>query len=83
MSFASFVSGMAAVQRPLFRTVAQLPQAPAVVLESFKQHSSFVSDRGTDLCVCCRADTGIPSHQDIAMRPLYVEGVGQHCRRCF
>ena len=42
----------------------------------------FVSDKGTDLCVLCGADTGIPAETPIDQRVGYVEGSGQICRKC-
>ena len=42
----------------------------------------FVSDKGTDLCVLCGAETGIPTETPIDQRVGYVEGSGQICRKC-
>ena len=42
----------------------------------------FISERGTDLCVICKADTGIPTDTHIDMRAYYVDGVGQLCSEC-
>lgn len=44
--------------------------------------NNFVSEHGTDLCVLCSADTGIPTDTHIDLRSNYVEGVGQLCRKC-
>jgi hypothetical protein len=44
--------------------------------------SPWVSARGTDLCVCCGADTGWPTHTPVASRQHYVEGSGQNCVGC-
>lgn len=42
----------------------------------------FVSDHGTDLCVICKADTGIPTETHIDERAFYIEGAGQLCKDC-
>lgn len=42
----------------------------------------FVSARGTDICVICGADTGIPTDTPIWLRDGYVEGSGQCCAVC-
>lgn len=39
----------------------------------------FVSEHGTDLCVICKADTGIPTGTHVSRRTHYVEGIGQLC----
>lgn len=43
---------------------------------------TYVSERGTDLCVVCRADTGIPTDAPLDQRQHYAEGVGQCCAQC-
>jgi len=43
---------------------------------------TYVSERGADLCVVCRADTGIPTDTPVDQRQHYVEGVGQCCAQC-
>ncbi len=43
---------------------------------------SYVSDHGTDLCVICRNDTGIPTDTPIDQRENYIEGSGQCCAVC-
>jgi len=43
---------------------------------------AFVSDHGTELCVCCRQDTGIPVTRDVRLRPGFEDGVGQFCESC-
>lgn len=47
-----------------------------------KPKRKFVSERGTDLCVICGADTGIPTVTPIDQRYGYIEGSGQCCRKC-
>jgi hypothetical protein len=42
----------------------------------------FTSSRGTEICVVCHADTGIPSSVPVDQRLGYVEGVGQCCAKC-
>lgn len=42
----------------------------------------FVSGEGTDLCVICGADTGIPTETHIDFRIGYVAGSGQACVLC-
>lgn len=44
--------------------------------------SEYISEFGTDLCVGCRADTGIPTDTPIDDRTKYVEGSGQCCAAC-
>jgi hypothetical protein len=44
---------------------------------------AMITSRGTDLCVCCSADTGVPTVRDVANRRHYVDGVGQFCKKCF
>lgn len=43
---------------------------------------SFVSGCGTDLCVICGCDTGIPTDTHVDFRFGYIEGSGQCCREC-
>lgn len=38
---------------------------------------------GTEHCIFCTIDTGIPRTLDISERLYYVEGVGQMCRDCW
>lgn len=57
--------------------------APALTARTLKPQRSFVSNRGTDLCVCCGADTGVPTIQHITARRYYVVGIGQFCDRCY
>lgn len=42
----------------------------------------FTSERGTDLCVVCHRDTGVPTPTPIKNRTNYVQGVGQCCTIC-
>lgn len=49
---------------------------------SMTEPLSYVSDHGTDLCVICRSDTGIPSNTPIDHRENYIEGSGQCCAVC-
>lgn len=42
----------------------------------------YVSEFGTDLCVGCRADTGIPTDTPVEDRSKYVDGSGQYCASC-
>ncbi len=41
----------------------------------------FVTAHGTDRCVICYRDTGIPSDTMVDYRPFYTEA-GQCCREC-
>lgn len=43
---------------------------------------ALVSSHGTDLCVLCGRDTGIPTDTPIDQRRGYVEGSGQACIDC-
>jgi hypothetical protein len=43
---------------------------------------AFITARGTDVCVVCGADTGVPSGLDIEFRRGYTVGAGQTCARC-
>jgi hypothetical protein len=47
-----------------------------------KPDRTFVSINGTDLCVICGTDTGIPTDTPIHLRVGYVEGCGQCCDVC-
>ena len=42
----------------------------------------YVSARQTELCVCCRRDTGVPVSMPIEFRSNYVAGNGQYCPSC-
>lgn len=42
----------------------------------------FVSAHKTELCVCCRRDTGVPVSMPIEYRRNYVAGNGQYCPSC-
>jgi hypothetical protein len=79
----SFVSSVSLFQRPFVRAKKLEATFPALHIDSLSRPSEFVSHHGTDLCVGCRADTGVPSHQHVSERRHYVEGVGQYCRHCF
>lgn len=43
---------------------------------------NFISQRGTELCVICHADTHIPDSKPVSERYSYVDGVGQCCAAC-
>jgi hypothetical protein len=43
---------------------------------------AFVTEKGTEACVCCGADTGVPAERDISLRHEYTIGAGQACSRC-
>ena len=36
-----------------------------------------------DLCVSCKADTGVRTDHSIELRMYYVEGFGQLCEKCW
>lgn len=40
-------------------------------------------DNSTELCVCCRADTGVRKSTPVDIRKHYVHGIGQVCVACF
>ncbi|MDX2205521.1 MAG: hypothetical protein NW223_22415 [Hyphomicrobiaceae bacterium] len=46
------------------------------------QPVAFISARGTELCVVCHTDTGVPVQQAVDTRAHYVAGVGQCCEHC-
>ncbi len=49
----------------------------------FRPDPSFISEQGTELCVCCGKDTGISALLHVDERPYYVDSVGQHCKECY
>lgn len=46
-------------------------------------NKEYVSEHGTDLCVLCKADTGIPTDMAVQYRYTYVECIGQFCNTCY
>ncbi len=52
-------------------------------LTGVRPDSSFISEQGTELCVCCGKDTGISVLKHVDEREYYVDGVGQHCDECY
>ena len=59
-------------------------ERPAVHLASQLLANQFknVTSHGTEICVCCGADTGIPTDLDINLRTGYISGGGQLCGHC-
>lgn len=45
--------------------------------------NKFEEKNGTERCVLCGRDTGIPSNRPIKDRENYVYGCGQLCGLCF
>ena len=56
--------------------------AATTLKTSLGPNPEFIGDRGTEICVVCGADTGIPSELEIGRRVGYVVGAGQCCRTC-
>ena len=58
------------------------------ILEVEKPLTDLASPRkgvtayGTEICVCCGKDTGVPADQDIYLRFGYIKGCGQLCGHC-
>lgn len=67
-----------------YQAVARVePMAVGLSKAAFQPSRGYVSRSGTDLCVRCRADTGIPTDTHVDARQHYVDGMGQHCKDCF
>jgi hypothetical protein len=45
--------------------------------------NEFEEKKGTERCVLCGRDTGIPFYRPIKDRENYVYGCGQLCGQCF
>ena len=54
----------------------QQPAAP------YAQPLSFISAKGTELCVVCHKDTGVSVREPTHSRRTFVPGVGQCCEDC-
>lgn len=44
---------------------------------------SFISDQGSDLCVCCGNDSEVSALRPVKERSYYIDGMGQLCEDCF
>lgn len=71
--------------RPATDILARLLSGTSTAAASppFDPTLEFVSRRGTDLCVICRTDTGVPTSTHIEDRQYYVDCMGQHCSYCY
>lgn len=64
------------------------PAAKSVVMNRLSHltgcapNPGFITDRGTEICTCCGADSGVPADTDITERRGYIDGFGQCCPIC-
>lgn len=65
------------IERPKAQVIAVIERLTGV-----RPNPEFITDRGTDACVICGADTEVPSQLHVNLREGYIDGVGQCCASC-
>ncbi len=64
---------------PSVSTTLGTDQQPA---DRYAQPVSLITAQGTEICVVCHVDTGVPVREPVDTRPNYVAGIGQCCEGC-